>query len=373
MSSIRDLQGTEVVTVSDSHVDVERRLTYPQLNPAFVVVRVDQQTLHIRAGPWTGPAVTITEVEADGDKAEQLFELFDGDTHVRDVLDKFPDDEAAIVSLMDRLADRNVLYDASEVSGNYGTPQFLPTPRFRDKQRQQLSETRALVVSTGRIGRQVASDLAESGVGVVSYARPLSDDTSNWTRLEQEEALQPVAASRLESAVERADTFLYAADREYPAVGEELSRLAHETKTPWMLAQRRGFDGLVGPTIFPGETGCYRCLERRLLASLDDEMYAPFRQSLDDTNRKPVGLPSYARTIAGYATTDFLNLLAYGQSFTTGRLLAVDFFDLSVTVNDVLRLPRCPVCGKDPGADRSRFLSTEDLVAATRAQHTEEE
>lgn len=357
--------------MSDRTDRLKRRFRKPKLNPSFIPVKEDENTYHLRAGPWTGSALSITDTQ-DDEQIERLFSLFDGTNDIEAILDRFDDeDHESILSLVEHLADHNVLYDGAEIESAHGAPQFLPSSRFQAVERTDLETTETLVINAGSLGSQVVTDLLDTGVGTVRFAQPLEECRADVTGLDSRDGFQRVPEGELADAIADVEAFLYVTDREYPALSETVNRTAHEAGTPWMCAQRRGFDGLVGPTFFPGETGCYRCLESRIESNLNDESYTGFRRYLaSDETKSTAALPSFDRLIAGYATTDFLHLLAYGQSFTVGRAITVSSFDLSVAVDDLLRLPRCPTCGKDPGDDVSRFLRIEDLSEAVRLNAT---
>lgn len=350
----------------DRHERLRERLAYPVVNPAFVPAMVDPNTLHVRAGPWTGPALTVEESDEENALAD-LVSMLDGGTHLDEILTAFDeDDHPAILGLFERMMRKNVLYDAGERDSARGWPQLVLAPEFRTANWEALESAEVLVVNAGRIGPGMAEDLLATGVGTVRFAQPVESAAADVSHLDG--AANFAAVEDVEAAIEESRHVVLAADREYSHLGRAVNERAHETGTPWMLVQRRGLDGLVGPTIFPGETGCYECLESRIEANLPaDDGYRTFRAALDDDESlATVGLPSYARMLAGYATVDLLHLLGYGRSFTAGRTLAVSFLDLSVEVNDVLKLPRCRVCGKTAGDDVKRFVTVEDVGEATR-------
>ncbi|WP_323171288.1 TOMM precursor leader peptide-binding protein [Natrialba sp. PRR66] len=351
--------------MSDNIISPIGRLEKPKLNPSFIAIQADQDTYHIRAGPWTGPVLTIKETDEE-DAIEDLFELLDGEHTLEEIFAAFDEeDHAAIGSLLEQLADRNIIYDGAEISTNLGGPQLMHSSRFQHESRTPLGETDALVINAGSIAVQIAQDLLESGVGTVRFAQPIPEAKADVSDFRSDGRFELVAEGDFTDAIADTTAAIYAADRAYPALGEEISKTADETGTPWMLAQVSGFDGLVGPTVFPGETGCYNCLQRRTAANINDVTYDMYRDTLSDQpGLSTEGLPSYSRMVAGYSTIDFLHLLAYGQSFTIGRSLVINFLDLSVEVNDVLRLPRCDICGKDPGDDMPRFINIRDRVKA---------
>ncbi|UPW02054.1 TOMM precursor leader peptide-binding protein [Halorussus gelatinilyticus] len=353
---------------------IERALSKPVLNPAFVATRTDENTIHVRAGPWTGPAMTIRETD-DEEAVADLFALLDGTNPIGEILAQFDSaDRDDLLELLDGLAQKNVVYDAADRPESQGWPQLVHSRKFADENCRRLADAEILVVNAGEIGPQIAADLARAGVGEVAVTQPVADARADCSHLDGRENVT-LLDDDVTAAVRDAEYVAFAADGEYPAVAAELNRVAHEADTPWMLVQRRGFDGLVGPVFFPGETGCYNCLERRIVSNLSNpEGYASYRNGLGEADAgslASVGLHAYSRMLAGYATIDLLNLLAYGQAYTVGKTITVDFLDLSTEVNDVLRLPRCEVCGKPAGVDDKRFVTIEDVVEAKRRNRGE--
>lgn len=341
----------------------------PLLNPAFVVVAPNPDTVQIRAGPWTGPVLTIRETDSD-EQIRSLFEQLDGNHTLDSILEPYDgDDREAVLSLFRTLREKNVLYDATDWAGTCGRPQLQVPPQFGESDAGDLETKTALVVSVGEPGPQIAADLIRAGVGSVILHRPLDDQLVDENPLglldllEEKDAFT-VRDDDLETALGDADAAVLATDTERPSVASAFNEVAHETGTPWLLAQVRGFDGLIGPVVFPGETACYRCLEQRIASNIgDSESYGAYRTAIDGTpSLESVGLPSYSRAIAGFASVDLLHLLTYGQACTVGRTIAMNFLDLSVEVNEVLKRPRCDCCGSTPGDDVKRFVTIDDLL-----------
>ena len=348
----------------------EAGLERPILNPAFVAVASGPNTLQIRAGPWSGRVMTIREDDEE-DALETLFEKLDGEHALNEILAPYDDaDREAILGLLQQLREKNVIYDAADWDGEVGRPQLQVTPRFTGETASRLEDSSVLVAGVGELGPQIAADLVRSGVGSVALTSLGGDTTEGikdplglLDRLDEEESFE-VTDGDVADVLARVDAAMLATDADRPEIATAFNEFAHEAGTPWMLAQVRGFDGLVGPVVFPGETACYRCLERRIESNVQDpKAYAAYRDGLaDEPTLVSVGLPSFARTVAGYATVDFLYLLAYGQAFTVGRSLVLSFLDLSMEINELLKVPRCEVCGTSPGEDVKRFVTLDDLL-----------
>ena len=350
---------------------IETDLVRPILNPAFVAVASGPNTLQIRAGPWSGRVMTIREDDED-EALEELFGKLDGEHTIEEILAPYDDeDREAILGLFGQLREKNIVYDAADWNGEVGRPQLQVTSRFTGKTADRLEESSVLVAGVGELGPQIAADLVRSGVGSVTFTSLADggaeddDPLGLLDGLADEEALELLDGDGdVVEALEEVDAAMLATDEDRPEIAAAFNEFAHEAGTPWMLAQVRGFDGLVGPVVFPGETACYRCLERRIESNASDpKAYAAYRDGIaDEPTMASVGLPSFARTVAGYATVDLLYLLAYGQAFTVGRTVVLNFLDLSTEVNEVLKVPRCKVCGTSPGEDVKRFVTLDDLL-----------
>lgn len=346
---------------------LRRRCSVPQFNPSFVPTFRSDNTFHVRAGPHAGPVVEVADVDESGTLAD-VVEMIDGDHPVEEILGAFDEaDHEEICQFLEHLLERNVVTDATvdartEISEYYGV-----SPHFDETNRTRLREADVLIVSVGRMGRYVADDLLEVGVGAVRHCRLSADGHASaaddgWAG----DTVRPVEASALDRNVAECEYLIYVADRPEPTVLEALNDVAYRSKTPWMVGQVQGFDGFVGPMIFPDLTGCYNCfVDRTRMHVTKPDGYDDYRNAASETlGRRDATLPPFARLIAGYATLDFLNLLSFGEGFSAGRVIHVGALDLAVQVDDVLKVPRCPVCGKEPGEDVSRFVDNLDVTRA---------
>ncbi|MFD0678312.1 MULTISPECIES: TOMM precursor leader peptide-binding protein [unclassified Paenibacillus] len=148
---------------------------------------------------------------------------------------------------------------------------------------------------------------------------------------------------------ERTDLALVLHDAWHPSVHEEAEELLRAAGIPWL----RGFvafgEGVVGPLIRPGLSGCSQCADtRRLLAGRDRKEMWMLQQRLTETE----GIPSDAwvsRT--GLLQMTFL-LVAESQRILQGdrplseeRMYFIDLKTLKCTSHFFLPDPLCPVCG----------------------------
>lgn len=353
--------------MSDDIIDrLRARVTHPVFNRAFVPVQADDDTLHVRAGPFSGPVYTITDTDGDGDLTK-LPSLLDGHNDIDEIVREFsPDQRTDVIETLFQFVEHGIVYDASRDESDRSWPYLSLTDSFGTQNRQLLESTELLVISVGSIGSYIAQDVLDMGVGSIRFATPLGD-TPVPTGVDDRFRLTD---RTIEAEIRDADILVYATDDSYPRLTRKVNELTNDESTPWMLAQVLGFDGLVGPTIFPGESACYECLVKRMAPNVQRwSAYQEFRRTVEEDNSlSTITLSPLSRLVAGFAALDLVHLLAYGQAFTVEKAISVSALDISVEVNNVLKYPRCDVCGKKTGDDVARFIDQTDLSAIRSRQ-----
>lgn len=350
--------------MSDGPLERLREMVqYPELHPAYVPVQVDSNTIHIRAGPWSGPIVTLRDDDEENEVAS-LIERIDGETPVEDIVAEFSEPQRPeVIAVIEALYEKRIIREAEPGPDDGLGPRLPLSVRFQRRERQRIGEKDVLLIDTGGMGGMVAEDLLSADVGSVSYF-DWTDDGQTVERLRSDEAFSLCTErDELRSRIEMADFVVYTGSNPKPDLVEEINHLTHRTKTPWISAQIYGYDGIVGPAVFPERSACYECFIERALGNVTShEHFQSYldvlseQEGLTSVSRSPLG-----RIVAGYLTLDVIHLLTYGVGFTVEQVITVDGLDLSYEANDVLRMPDCDVCGREQGPDHTRFLGLEDF------------
>lgn len=89
----------------------------------------------------------------------------------------------------------------------------------------------------------------------------------------------------------------------------------------------------IGPLVFPGETACLACLEGRLRTRWGDDTPPPAARVADQD----------AGFVAELAATELVKI-AGGDTSLTNKTVSWDLQSRTVTVNQLLKVPLCPVC-----------------------------
>jgi len=165
-------------------------------------------------------------------------------------------------------------------------------------------------------------------------------------------------------AARESDLVILALEQPDLRLAHVVNRVCIRAGMPWLLATMDGNVGLVGPLFIPGHTACYN--DFRALADAatpSPEMARRHQQHILERGAGSFfpGLPAYADIVAGHTALAAVSFLLRGTSFALGRVLVINFDRMLIDVEDILRLPRCPVCGTERRSYRSP--SSVDVLA----------
>lgn len=336
------------------------------VNPAFVPIVVDENEVHFRTGPWSGPTYRIRDHDEEG-VLEQLLEAIDGERSIDEVCERFDDNES-VRETVESLLDRNVLVTGGR--GDAALGQGYASLRTDDGS-GATGDNRVLVVTDGALGRYLVEDVVATGVEDVRVLLPGSVDATGWTNSLDDPVAPDVTvldgAGDMGGEAAAADVLVAAFTDPRPRLLGEVNAVAHSTGTALLVGQVRGFDGVVGPTVLPGETACVECFRRRRDAVISDpDVFSKYERGAEAAGRERRAARPMVRIVAGHLSYDVRNQLRGDFAFTAGRVIHHDFYEYTIESNDVLRLPDCEVCGGSDGhVDDARHDTIEHIVERT--------
>jgi bacteriocin biosynthesis cyclodehydratase domain-containing protein len=279
-----------------------------------------------------------------------------------------PEHQGEAATLIERLLARGILTEISKSP----IQQYLGYVLTGST---NLADRHVGIIGAGPIGSRLASSLLQHGIGRLSI---LDDRTTDrhWHALAASgTGGATAAASRADAAVgqhcrqagypnvvampndlddhgvqaitDDADFLVVTLERPSLSLTHMVNRSCLKRSKPWLLLTIDGSLATVGPLFVPPDTACYN--DYRTLteaATPNPEMTRRYVQHL--LQRSPssffVGLPAYADIVSGFGALAAVHFLVRGTSFALSRVLVVDVDRMVIDVEDVLRLPRCPVC-----------------------------
>jgi thiazole/oxazole-forming peptide maturase SagC family component len=286
-------------------------------------------------------------------------------------------------SLLSDLAQRGILADVESSP----IEQYL---RYTFTGESTLKAQRVSVIGAGPIGVRIAHSLIQHGLGKIILLDERQTDPlwhafqpfahkGNETASQEStridcylrdrlagsgtvvEALDVnLDASGLHVAVTDADLVVMAFEQHDLQLAHLLNRVCLKENKPWMIASADGNLGLIGPLFLPRKTACYSCYAALTDSAIANrEMSRRYRQHVIRRGAGSFfpGLPAFAEIVAGHACLAAVQYLLRKESFVTGRVMIINFDRMLIQMEDVLKLPRCPVCGLERSMYRPPFMA----------------
>jgi molybdopterin-synthase adenylyltransferase len=288
---------------------------------------------------------------------------------------------------LELLAENHLLRDASESGTPAGAATTLePQLNFwhemnmdAQETQQRLAGSTVTIIGLGGAGASAASSLGAASVGALRCIDPLPVSSTD-PYLSSAYSLQDLGTFRAEvvrdkiaglnsavrvdarldaldsdeevlSAIQGSSFVLCCVDPGYGSIIYKLNRACLKARIPWTSCFVSGFEGVLGPTVHPYETPCYLCYKMRSVACAenpeDEFAFQRFldRRKHDDSGRREnlvfgVGMMG---NLAGLEVMKALT--AFQPPSSEGRIVVVDFLDVTSKKHLVLRKPWCPACG----------------------------
>jgi bacteriocin biosynthesis cyclodehydratase domain-containing protein len=150
-------------------------------------------------------------------------------------------------------------------------------------------------------------------------------------------------------AVHGSDFIICCADAGQSSVFYKLNRTCLQEGIPWTSASVSALEGIIGPTVIPGETPCYLCYKMRAVACADNpedefsQLRFLDRRKQDDSGRREnhvfgVGI------VGNLLGLEAFKVLTSMPAAAAGRIVIIDFLELTTKKHVVLRKPWCPAC-----------------------------
>lgn len=244
-----------------------------------------------------------------------------------------------------------------------------------------LAGAQVVVFGAGAIGSHTIAALADSGVGkirVIDQAETTKPDIASNALLQLQdagharaemaarrinekdipsvscEAIQADSESdeKLKEIIQGAACALVCLDSPAPTLLDAVNRAALQANVRWTTGQIYRGTAILGPTVIPYQSACYKCYELRRNANLKNYeevmQYESRLRQMPAIRSEFVAPKPLAQTLGGLLALESLRLITQTAiPQMAGRILLIDFFAPEMTYHRILRLPNCPACGDE--------------------------
>lgn len=347
-----------------------------QIAEGLDVVVISDNEILVQFGSRSHPSRLFRDTDLTGALGEIFGRLQDGPASRDDLLAQVAESGADAVALLDGLCERGILVPTdTDLVAQYLGYTFSGTTQLKDFQVGQIG--------AGPVGAYVAEILLQHGIGRLRLADDREADASwsrfvgkpggrshQFTEVGLRDRLAKLGYDGVEAGqagsfddsllalVHESDLVILTLERPDVRLAHLVNRVALTTDTPWIAACLDGNFGVAGPMFAPGITACYNDYRALADAATPSPMmaraYRRHRPAPAGHSFFP-GLPAYAASLAGFVSVAATQMLLSSSSFLLGRTLTVNFDAMIIDVEDVLRLPRCPVCRPYRSAAQTPF------------------
>jgi bacteriocin biosynthesis cyclodehydratase domain-containing protein len=303
----------------------------PRVKPHVAFVPMDAENLLVK-GPvlfarYGGEAVPVLRA---------MLPLLDGTRTPEEIAAQIGQGAQDVRDVLEGLAADKVVEDAAE-----DEPLRAPAPRLAPqlqawshltgspgKAQNRVAAARVHLSGTGTVADEVARILRAAGVGEASLDVPLAEATHAILALD---APDPQA-------------FLAMNDRCLAA------------RVPWTGVFLDNLEAIIGPTVLPGQSACWRCYDLRVKGAHPNLERLLRYEAAPKPALAPLALPSFAPLAgASAAQAVLLALAGAGAPPLAGYALRVELLEMRAQRHRVLRIPRCPACSPSDIPDIDRY------------------
>jgi bacteriocin biosynthesis cyclodehydratase domain-containing protein len=268
---------------------------------------------------------------------------------VHGLLRESPDSAAGILTAEEKLfyqAQTRAFAQLTEPRRTYGVSRDICAGW---SEQARLKQSVVILFGLGEAGRALARALVQSGVGriVAAPANPATENFSAEAFTSELHGINPHVEFLVVTAPEdipvilgdvTPDLMLYCPDHFEEANCVWLNKVSLELKIPFLIYRQRTLEVDLGPLVFPGETACYVCYERRCAAVM-----------ASSERRTPTEVEgAHFRLAMGVdlLTLEIMKFLSgAAEPITRSRLWRLNLTTGITEIHPVLKLPRCPACG----------------------------
>jgi bacteriocin biosynthesis cyclodehydratase domain-containing protein len=353
------------------HYLLEKKMPKPRLKEYLDLVPMAGNRYQVR-GPESLYVLTGQNTE---EVLPHMLPLLDGNHSTEEIIEKLEEVAPAevIEGVLQKLERFMIVEDASakEGEGDLTPEQVEP---YRNQMgffaivtewggefvyQKNLMDSHISIIGDGDLAARIAIECARTGIGGIRGVNlngnlPGVGAGSPDNLVTHGIDLRDIDSSKQTVAGDPPHLLVLALDRPDRRSLEFVNQLSQDLALPVLYAQINGTQGVVGPMVVPGKTACLSCYHLRVTRNLD--FYGEYRlweKWTEESNGKRYPAPSigpFTSIVAGMAALEVVKRLSnFHEADLYGKFLTVNALTLECIPHQLLRIPRCPTCGKVPG------------------------
>ncbi len=221
-----------------------------------------------------------------------------------------------------------------------------------------LKMSRVLVFSSGLFGRSVAVRLCKSGIGSITIINLNDSDDCSYVENVNPFVSITFCNNRIANFQElnlffkdkEFDLAIFATSKPFPELYQWMNTVCLERRLLWTIGLVDGRDLIIGPTIYPSQTGCYTCYASRQkacsLSYTADQAYEEYLNTNHEHSNGVTEFEHFSEMASGMFAIEILKIITFFSMPITAdnKVFYLDLLTYDTTFARFLKLPRCPSC-----------------------------
>ncbi|MCY8540862.1 TOMM precursor leader peptide-binding protein [Bacillus haynesii] len=134
-----------------------------------------------------------------------------------------------------------------------------------------------------------------------------------------------------------------------PLLYREAEKVLRAAGIPWLRGFASFGEGVIGPLVYPSESGCSKCADmRRYVSGPDSIETLELEQKSNDINRDPWASKTGCRQMVSLICTEVDTIMNGGRGRLEKKLYIVNLKTLESSLHAFIPEPTCPICGSLP-------------------------
>lgn len=139
-----------------------------------------------------------------------------------------------------------------------------------------------------------------------------------------------------------------AANQIDPLLMQAINRICFALNLPFFTVCIDGPFLFIGPTIIPGKTACWECLETRVTMNLrNSASYLNYKNALIEGKVNAIDFypeKIIQHLISAHASMEILNYCLTGSSFTLNKIMSVYLPTMEIVFHEIFKVSTCKAC-----------------------------
>src|SRR5579864_1019636 len=327
----------------------------PRIRRYYTTIFHAPDIVELRYGVWNPLSVNLKDGKKRG-LLSPIIALLDGTKTINEIAKHAGCSLSDIYGVIEQLQVVNAIENDAETALDAYLDQLIPAFQGRSNPAQQ-----PVLVLGDEWFVQLLTDLMKPVLPDTRFSGLPPDIAELWEATRAHAIHDDLKDSQLYRFFDHHvnEFVIFGSQHVDPIKSLVLNRVLVGQRIPHLYVCMDGPFVFVGPTVIPGHTACFECLEKRVQMNLREHAsYVAYKDALvagSVTPGNPAFLQPVRTLMASHAALEAINFLSTGSTFTRNKVLSVYLPTMEIVFNEFLRMPDCGTCAPSTSMEHTEL------------------